>query len=155
MRISFLPGALLALALSLPAVADEVRCHFTYGGETRTLAVVPSAMPYEEPVHSVGSYFRLRFVLETEPAELAALKAYVYAERDGAPVLVHQGEWPWPASAAPALRHGFTGLQRAYEPTRDSELIYWCSPAGEDADPADAGGASDAAGAVRGMEGAR
>lgn len=139
MRFSLLPaGALLALALNLPAVAGEVRCHYTYGGETRTLTVAPSAMPYMEPTHSVGSYFRLRFVLETEPAGLAALKAYVHAERDGAPVLVHQGEWPWPASAAPASRHGFTGLQRAYEPTRDSELAYWCAPAGEGADTPDA-----------------
>jgi catechol 2,3-dioxygenase-like lactoylglutathione lyase family enzyme len=134
MRTVFLPaGALLALALNLPAAAGEARCHYTYGGETRTLTVAPSAMPYMVPAHSVGSRFRLRFVLETEPHELAALKAYVYADRDGAPVLVHQGEWPWPAGGTPAPRHGFTGLQRAYEPTNDGELIYWCTLAGADA----------------------
>ncbi len=124
-------GALLALILAGPAAAaDAARCHYIYGGETKTLAVAPAGMPYLAPTLAIGSYFRLRIVLESEPAELAALKTYVYADRDGGPVLVHQGEWPWPAEGGDGRRHGFTGMQRVYEPVRDGELEYWCEAAG-------------------------
>lgn len=125
-------GTLLALVLvAAPAAAGEARCHMRYGGETKTLAAAPSAMPYMAPAQAIGTYFLVRVVVEAEPVELAALKTYVYADRDEGPALVHQGEWPWPAVAS-GRRHGFTGLQRVYEPLRDSELEYWCE-AGEGA----------------------
>lgn len=128
LKSSLPAGLLLALSfLSPTALAEAARCHYRYGGETQTLAVTPSAMPYMEPTHTIGSYFRMRVVLEAEPVELAALKTYVYADHDSGPVLIHQGVWSWPVSEAAEQRHGFTGLQRVYEPVRDGELEYWCS----------------------------
>lgn len=128
LKSSLPAGLLLALSLVAPAaLAEAARCHYSYGGETQTLAAAPSAMPYMEPTHAIGSYFRVRIVLEAEPVELAALKTYVYADHDSGPVLIHQGVWPWPASEAAEQRHGFTGLQRVYEPVRDGELEFWCA----------------------------
>lgn len=88
------------------------------------MPVFPAADPYAVPTLPVGSLFLFRPVLETDPAPLAALKVYVYADLDSGPLIVHQGEYAWPPAAA--TRYGFTGLQRAYEPLRDGELAYWC-----------------------------
>lgn len=113
--------------LSAAAHAEDAYCHYVYGGETQTLRASPTDSPYTVPATAVGSYFRFRVVIETEPAELAALKTYVYADRDEGPVLIHQAVFPWPVSEAPAQRFGFSGLHRVYEPVRDGELEYWCS----------------------------
>ncbi|MFC5301043.1 hypothetical protein [Azospira restricta] len=121
-----LPALLLA-ALTSPAQAGDAVCHYAYGGETQTLRALPTASPFAVPAVRVGSYLRFRVVVEAEPAALAALKTYVYEERDGGPALVHQGVYPWPASEAPGRRHGFTGLQRVYESAYGSELEYWCA----------------------------
>lgn len=121
-------AALALAALALPAVAaPAVACHYDYGGETRTLTVAPVDSPYAVPALQVGSYFRLRVVWQTAPAELAAVKVYVYADRDEAPVVIHQGTYPWPPAAV--TRYGFTGLHAVYEPVRDGELQYWCGVA--------------------------
>ena len=55
----------------------------------------------------------------------AALKLYTYADRDGGPVPIHVAEFAYPVRQQG--RHGFTGLQRVYEPVRDGELEYWCA----------------------------
>jgi len=122
-----LPVALSALfaAFTPSAVADQAFCHYSYGGAAQVLAANDREAPYAAPAHAVGSYFRLRPVLETDIAELAALKVYVYADHDNGPALIHQGSWPWPPEREG--RYGFTGLQRVYEPLRDGELAYWCS----------------------------
>lgn len=122
-----LPVALFSLCapLAAPALADQAYCHYSYGGEARMLAANDREAPYAAPTHAVGSYFRLRPVLETDVAELAALKVYVYADHDSGPALIHQGSWPWPPEREG--RYGFTGLQRVYEPLRDGEIAYWCS----------------------------
>lgn len=112
---------------ALTAQAEDAYCHYLYGGETRTLRASPGESPYTVPAITVGSYFRFRVVIEAEPRELAALKTYVYADRDDGPVLIHQGIFPWPVSEGPAQRFGFSGLHRVYEPVRDGELEYWCS----------------------------
>lgn len=120
---------LLCLALLAPAgtALADARCHVIYGGEENSHRVAATDDPYRVPAIHVGSYFLFRAVLESEPAELAALKVYVLADLDSGPAIVHQGEFDWPPVGAG--RYGFTGRQRAYEPLRDGELEYWCEVA--------------------------
>lgn len=118
---------LVASLLASAAQAEDAYCHYVYGGETKTLRAAPTATPYTVPAITVGSYFRFRVVLETEPAELAALKTYVYADRDDGPVMIHQAVFPWPVAEVPDQRFGFSGLHRVYEPVRDGEFEFWCS----------------------------
>lgn len=124
---------LIALVLG-PALADAqtVACHATYGGETRLIVAEPVASPYGVAATAMGSYFRLRIVFQKEPADLASIKVYTYADRDDGITPIHQATYPYPPAALP--RHGFSGLQSVYEPVRDGELQYWCElrPAGED-----------------------
>ena len=110
-------------AWAIPGSTAEVACQVIYGGEEVTHRIA-AADPYKVAPIPVGSYFLFRPVLEAEPASVAALKVYVYADLDGGPVMVHQGEYEWPPLAEG--RFGFTGRQRAYEPMRDGELEYWC-----------------------------
>ncbi len=125
----------LALAgLSASAAgAEQVICHYTYGGETRQLVAQPQTSPYGVKSIEVGSYFHFRVVFQKQPADLASIKVYTYADRDEGLVPLHQATYPYPppnARAARASRHGFTGLHRVYEPTRDGELEYWCRLSG-------------------------
>lgn len=109
---------------STMAAADTVACHLTYGGQTQLVEARPSASPYNEAPVAMGSYFLFRIVYRNEPADLAAIKLYAYADRDSGPVIIHQASHPLPA--VNRARHGFTGLQYVYEPVRDGELQYWC-----------------------------
>ena len=118
--------ACIQTCLSAP-VGAEVRCHYTYGGETRSVRAVPSDDPVRVRGVVVGSYFQLRVVLQTRPADLAALKVYTYADRDEGPQLLHQATFPYPPpKPRRGAAYGFTGLQYVYEPVRDGELQYWC-----------------------------
>ncbi len=124
----------LTLSMGLLSASPDLRaaplatCHVTYGGETVDHPVAPVDDPHGVPTVAVGSYFLIRFVLQTRPAALAAFKAYVYADRSDAPVLIHQLDVAWPPTPAPAGRPGgYTGLHRVYEPVRDGELQYWCT----------------------------
>lgn len=114
-----------ALVCGTAVAAERVACRYTYGGETRTLIAAPVASPYAVPSVAVGSYFRFRVVFQTQPADLASIKVYTYADRDEGPVPIHQASYPYPP-ARPAAAYGFTGLQFVYEPVRDGELQYWC-----------------------------
>lgn len=119
-------AAALLLA-SIPNVnAEQVACHYTYGGETHILAAQPVKSPYAEKGIKVGSYFQFRLVFQNEPADMAAIKIYTYVERDEGPALIHQASFPYPPHSHVASRYGFTGLHFVYEPVRDSELQYWC-----------------------------
>ncbi len=122
-RCQLLLGA-AALALSLPALAERVVCHVTYYGETQIIEAWPVASPYGVAPVSIGSYFLFRLVVHSEPADLAAIKLYVYADHDSGPALIHQANYRYPASNAAA--NGFSGLNFVYEPLRDGELQYWC-----------------------------
>ena len=119
---------LLALGCGLaatPATAIErIHCHTTYGGETHLHVAHPVASPYGVESVPIGSYFLFRVVFEGQPRELAAVKIYTYADLDHGPVPIHQSTHPLPL--ANRASYGFTGLQRVYEPRRDSELEYWC-----------------------------
>lgn len=122
--------ALLLALLFTAAQAEEAACHVTYGGETSTLKVAQGQSPYTVPATAVGSYFLFRALVDADtalPAGLHAVKIYVYADKEAGATLIHQADFPWPVNEGTEQRHGFSGLQRVYEPVRDGELRYWCS----------------------------
>ena len=125
--------AVLLAALSLPALpagaVEQVLCHYTYGGETRELVAQPVASPYAVKAIDVGSFFHFRVVFQDQPADIAAIKIYTYADRDDGPLLIHQASYAVPrieGRVSPERAGGFTGWQYVYEPMRDGELQYWC-----------------------------
>lgn len=124
-------GCLVAMAAASAASADQVVCRYSYGGETHTLAARPVASPYRVPAVAVGSYFQFRVVFQKEPADLASIKIYAYADLDSGATPIHQATYPYPPPAGGDGRFGFTGLHFVYEPMRDGELQYWCAM-GED-----------------------
>lgn len=113
------------LVLPAAAHAEQVVCHYTYGGETKQLAALPVSSPYAVQDIAIGSYFHFRVVFQKKPADLASIKVYTYTERDDGLVLIHQATYPYPP-ASRAARYGFSGLQFVYEPMGDGELQYWC-----------------------------
>ena len=119
-------ATLLLLILIPSAQAEQVVCHYTYGGESKVLATHPVKSPYAEKGIKVGSYFLFRLVFQNEPANLAAIKVYSYVDRDEGPALIHQATFPYPPPGKAASPYGFSGLHLVYEPVRDSELQYWC-----------------------------
>ena len=121
------------LALSGTSLAESVVCHVSYGGTTELIEALPVVSPYRVAPVAVGSYFLFRIVFQKEPADLAGIKVYTYADRDSGPVIIHQANYSYPpANAAPqgelqrAAVNGFSGLNFVYEPVRDGELQYWC-----------------------------
>lgn len=118
-------GLLLAtLSLSLPALAESVVCHVSYGGETRRIEAPAVASPYAVSPVAIGSYFLFRIVFQAEPSDLASIKLYTYADRDSGPTIIHQATFPYPTQNAAV--NGFSGQQTVYEPLRDGEMQYWC-----------------------------
>ncbi len=95
----------------LPSVAhaEQVVCHYTYGGETKQLVAMPVASPYAVKDIAVGSYFRFRAVFQQKAADIASVKVYTYADRDEGPVLIHQATYPYPPVNAHSARYGFSG----------------------------------------------
>lgn len=130
LTLALLSAPLPALSVA-EAVAETVACHVGYGGETRVLRASPVVSPYAVAVEKVGSYFLFRVVFQTEPADLAAIKVYVLAARDGGPTPIHQLTHAYPPPLGKAAPWGFTGLNHVYEPLRDGELSYWCAWSGE------------------------
>lgn len=131
-RAKLLSG-LFAAALGFAAQADSVVCHVTYGGENRRIEARPTTAPYNVAPTPIGSYFLFRIVFRQEPAELAGIKLYTYANRDSGPLIIHQASYPYPVRNATrqgdvllGANQGFSGLNLVYEPVRDGELQYWC-----------------------------
>jgi len=124
-------GLLVALALlAVPAVgAEQVLCHYTYGGETKQLLAQPVASPYGVKGIQVGTYFRLRVVFQDKPADIASIKIYAYADRDDETALIHQASYPYPPVRRRDAPYGFSGFHSVYEPRREGELQYWCEMA--------------------------
>ncbi len=116
----------LSLGMASAAGAEQVVCHYTYGGETRILAAHPVNSPYAAKGIKVGSYFQFRLVFQIVPAELASISIYTYVERDEGPTLIHQASFPYPPPKKAGSPYGFSGLHFVYEPIRDGELQYWC-----------------------------
>nr|MBL8411119.1 hypothetical protein [Dechloromonas sp.] len=126
-------GLVALLAIAAPTFAAErVVCHVTYGGQTQLIEALPVASPYGVRTHAIGSFFRFRVVFRTEPADLAGIKIYTYADHDTGPALVHQASHAYaPETARRGGPDGFTGRQSVHEPIRDSELNYWCELKGD------------------------
>ncbi len=123
----FGPTLVVALTLAGASLAGEqVVCHYDYGGESKALVAQPVASPYAVTGIAVGSYFRLRVVFQEQPADIASIKVYTYAERNDDSVLIHQATFAYPPPSRNDAPHGFSGLQTVYEPMRGSELQYWC-----------------------------
>ena len=113
------------LAASAPAFADIATCHIIYGGENFTVSGKPTADPYSVRGEKIGRYFEVKVLYVTEPADNAALSIYVYATASGESVLIHQAKYPAGITNAPG-RWGFTGFNYVYEPSKSSEIQYWC-----------------------------
>jgi hypothetical protein len=122
-------GCLATALIASTAQAQTVACHLTYGGQTQTVEARPTTDPYTVAPMAIGSYFLFRIVFRQEPADLAGIKLYAYADRDAGPALLHQASYALPAGNAAV--HGFSGLNFVYEPVRDGELQYWCELKGE------------------------
>ncbi len=119
----------VALLLTASVQADQVLCHYTYGGETQTLAALPVSSPYAVKPIQVGSYFKFRVVFQDSPADIASVKIYTYADRDEGPALIHQTTYAYPPESRRGVPYGFSGLHYVYETMRDGELQYWCEMA--------------------------
>lgn len=131
-----MPAALIRTLLPLlllpcAAGAEEVACHYDYGGEAKVLVAKPVASPqavYAVPAIEVGSHMKFRVVFQTAPRDQASIKVYAYAAEDDGATLVHQATYPYPLppTGGEKPRYGFTGLLAAYEPALGAELQYWC-----------------------------
>ena len=116
---------LAAALLGTPCFADSVNCHIIYGGENFSVAAHPTDDPYRVAGQKIGRYFEFKAAYVTKPAEFAAISLYVYAISSGEPVLIHQAKFAAGATNA-AAPWGFTGFNYVYEPSKSSELQYWC-----------------------------
>ena len=115
----------LLLCLAAPAYADSIRCHVIYGGEEFPVEALPTSDPYTIPGQKIGRYFEFRVAYVTTPAEFSAIAIYVYSTVSGESVLLHEGKFPVDVANG-AGRFGFTGFHSVYEPSKSSELQYWC-----------------------------
>ena len=116
--------ALLALA-STDADASGVRCHIIYGGENFTIDATPTNDPYRVGNVKIGRYFEFKLVYAQSPVTGESIKAYVYGVSTGVPVPIHQATWRPPFDTR-ADSPGFTGFHSLYEPSKSSEIQYWC-----------------------------
>ena len=116
--------ALLALA-STDADASGVRCHIIYGGENFTIDATPTNDPYRVGNVKIGRYFEFKLVYAKSPVTGESIKAHVYGVSTGVPVPIHQATWRPPFDTR-ADSPGFTGFHSLYEPSKSSEIQYWC-----------------------------
>lgn len=123
----FLVAAATGLAILFSATAGHaqtVACHLTYGGETRIVESGPGSSAYTGETTAIGSFFLFRIAFLREPADLARINLYIHADLGAAPIPLQHASYAYPPNGHG--RYGFTGLQRIYEPKRESELQYWC-----------------------------
>ncbi|MDO6387611.1 hypothetical protein Q3Y64_14985 [Uliginosibacterium sp. 31-12] len=116
---------LLAVACQTTmAASPELVCHYSYGGETRSVRqpqLASAQTAYTQKPLAIGSYFLFRPVFE--PTEV---KLYSLTDHPDGPLPLHVARYAYPAATRSQGKFGFTGEQRVYEPIRDSELVYWC-----------------------------
>jgi hypothetical protein len=129
LRFSFACLGFALLLLPSWVHAEQVLCHYTYGGVTKQLHALPVSSPYTVKAVQVGSYFKFRVVFQNRPADIASVKVYTYADRDEGQALIHQATYPYPPANRRAAPYGFSGLHFVYETMRDGELQYWCEMA--------------------------
>mgnify|MGYP003473611738 FL=1 len=130
---------LLALAM-LPAAAlagPRIDCYVSNEGETRVIVARPAKSLYAEVQKAIGDSFLFKLSFQDRPADIAGISIATYAPAAGSqsgPVMIHQANYPWPPPRPGRhARHGFTGLQRVFEPAFDGELEYWCEAVTEGA----------------------
>ena len=116
--------ATLALA-SGGGLASGVRCHIVYGGEDFTVDAAPTTQPYRADSVKIGRYFEFKLVYADLPTTGRFIRVYTYGMTTGDPVLIHQATHRPPFDGR-ADAYGFTGFQSVYEPSKSSELQYWC-----------------------------
>ncbi len=128
---------LLLLSIAVPAFASaawRIDCHVDFEGEGRVFVSRPVASPYGVASIAVGDIFLFRTTFQDRPADVAGVSIATYRSGDEGPVMIHQTTHPWPpAAGGRRARHGFTGLQRVFEPGYDGELEYWCEAVNEGA----------------------
>jgi hypothetical protein len=124
-----LATALFALGIASSTFADaktrEVHCQVIYGGEIFPVIGKPATDPYRVEGQKIGRYFEFKIVYITEPPAFAGVNLYTYSMFSGEPVLIHQGKYA-PPYRNDRGRYGFTGLNSVYEPSKSSEMQYWC-----------------------------
>jgi hypothetical protein len=120
---------LLAMTIGSPCFADAVTCHIIYGGENFTVVAPPTGEPYRVAGQKIGRYFEFKAAYVTEPVQSGAISVYVYATASGESVLIHQSKFAAGITNA-AAPWGFTGFNYVYEPSKSSELQYWCEKTG-------------------------
>lgn len=120
-KVMFAAAALFPVA----GLADTATCHIIYGGENFTVSAQPTAEPYAVKGEKIGRYFEFKVSYVTTPVDLAALSVYVYSIASGESVLLHQAKYAADVANAPG-RWGFTGFNYIYEPSKSSEIQYWC-----------------------------
>lgn len=123
MRFPFI--ALFAMLPQLAVAAPRIVCHTEYDGAAQKVSFDAVDTPYTVAPRPIYDDFQLRVILRDKPADLAGVRIQVFWNRQGEPVMIQEARYPWPPRAV-GRRHGFTGLQRVYEPYRDGELTYWC-----------------------------
>ena len=119
------PIVLAGAFASVDARAETVRCHVIYGGEEWTVDAVPVSTPYQVPNRKIGRYFEFKVVFADLPSSGRFIRTYTYGISTGDPVLIHQASFRPPFDARGG-DWGFTGFQYVYEPSKSSELQYWC-----------------------------
>ena len=116
---------LLGSLASAGTQAGEVRCHVIYGGEEWIVDAAPTATPYKVANRKIGRYFEFKVVQAELPSAGRFVRIYTYGISTGDPVLIHQASFRPPFDRR-AGDWGFTGFQYVYEPSKSSELQYWC-----------------------------
>lgn len=126
MPLRYIAPLVAALSLVSPwAMAQNVNCHITFGGATRTFTVAPAASFAETPNPLLeGASLSLTVVNQLPPAPGAGVTVRTYSRANDEPVLLHQAYYL--PDATPTGPHGFTGLQVVREPQRQREIAYWC-----------------------------
>lgn len=107
------------------ADASGVRCHIVYGGEDFTIDATPTTHPYRAESVKIGRYFEFKLVYAVQPATGASIKTYVYGVSTGVPVPIHAAGFRPPFDGR-GEGGGFTGYHSVYEPSKSSEIQYWC-----------------------------
>ena len=120
----FAMSALLMLACT-DAMAIGVRCHAIYGGENFTVDATPTSDPYRVEAVKIGRYFEFRLVYAKLPVTGESIKATIYGVSTGVPVPIAQAAWRPPFDPRDDA-YGFTGFHSLYEPSKSSEIQYWC-----------------------------
>lgn len=125
MKPSIAIAAIVLLVASAGAQAGDVRCHVIYGGEEWIVDAAPTATPYKAANQKIGRYFEFKVVQAELPSVGRFVRVYTYGISTGDAVLIHQASFRPPFDPQPG-DWGFTGLQYVYEPSKSSELQYWC-----------------------------